>query len=92
MSKDPTDQKEIVPRVGTFLILLGLFSFILFLASDFADQPDFDWLFASILFVAIGYGFRRRATPPPPSGRFSILRRMRKKSKQDKEEKAKKQG
>ena len=59
----PTDQKELVPRIGTFLILLGIFFFILFLASDFANLTDFDWLFLGLIFVAIGFFFRRRATP-----------------------------
>ena len=90
MGEGPTNQKEFVPRIGTFLLLLGMFFFILFLASDFADQPDFDWLFLGLLFAAAGFGLRRRASPPPPAGRFGAIRKMRENAKKRKEEKAKK--
>ncbi len=88
--KKEINQKEIAPRVGTFLLLLGLFSLIFFLASDFANQPDFDWLFVGMLLMAIGYGLRRRAAPPPPAGRFSLIRKLRENAKNRKEEKVKK--
>jgi UDP-N-acetylmuramyl pentapeptide phosphotransferase/UDP-N-acetylglucosamine-1-phosphate transferase len=86
----PTDQKELVPRIGTFLILLGIFFFILFLASDFANLTDFDWLFLGLIFVAIGFFFRRRATPPPPAGRFGMIRKLRENAKNRKEKGKKK--
>ena len=90
MGERPTDEKEFVPRIGTFLILLGIFFFILFLASEFADKPDFDWLFLCLLFAAIGFFFRRRAAPPPSAGRFSGIRKIRENAKKRKEGKAKK--
>ena len=88
--EQPTSQSEFVPRIGTFLIILGIFSLIFFLASDFADQPDFDWLFAGLVLLGLGFFFRRRATPPPASDRFSTIRKMRESAKKRKEEKAKK--
>ncbi len=90
MGNEPIDQKELVPRVGTFLILLGIFALIFFLASDFADRPEFDWLFIGMVLLGFGFIFRRRAAPPPPAGRFSTLRKMRESAKKRKEEKAKK--
>jgi len=90
MSQKPTDQKEFVPRIGTFLLLLGIFFFIFFMASNFADQPDFDWFFLGLLFSAIGFGLRRRAAPPPSAGRFSGIRKIREDAKKRKEGKAKK--
>ena len=90
MGEGPTNQKEFVPRIGTFLILMGIFFFIFFLASDFAKQPGFDWLFLGLLFTAIGFFFRRRASPPPPVGRFGMIRKLRENAKKRKEEKAKK--
>ncbi len=90
MSENPTDQSEFIPRIGTFLILLGIFFSILFLASDFAKQTDFDWLFLGILAIAIGIVFRRRAPPPPPAGRFALLRKLRENAKKRREEKSKK--
>ena len=85
----PTNQKEFVPRIGTFLVLLGIFFFIMFLASDFANLTDFDWLFLGLVFVALGFLFRRRATPPPPAGRFGMIRKLRENAK-NRKEKAKK--
>ncbi len=90
MSGPPTDESEFIPRVGTFFILLGIFFSLLFLASDFAKQPDFDWLFLGMLAVAIGIIFRRRAPPPPPAGRFALIRKLRENAKKRREEKSKK--
>ncbi len=64
-------------RIGTFFIILGLGVFILFVASDYANQTNFDYLFWAVLSVTVGILLRRRKPPPPPSGRFSSLRRMR---------------
>ena len=85
-----TKQDDLIPRIGTFLVLLGLFAFILFLASDLSNQTDFDCLFVGMLLLAIGWLFRRRATPPPPSRRFSGVRKWRENAKNRKQEKAEK--
>jgi len=84
------NQDDFVPRIGTFLILLGIFAFIFFLASDFSNQTDFDWLFAGVVLFLIGFVLRRRAPPPPPSGRFSGVRKWREDAKKRKQEKAEK--
>ena len=78
------EQKDLVPRIGTFLLVLGVFFFIFFLVSDFAKQPDFDWLFLGALLVIFGFGFRSRAAPPPPAGRFSRLNKYLAKRKESK--------
>lgn len=88
--EQPTSNDELVPRIGTFLILLGIFSFIFFLASDFANMPEFDWLFVGMVLMGIGFLFRRRAAPPPSAGRFGMVRKMRENAKKRKEERAKK--
>lgn len=86
----PTPQEDLVPRIGTFMVLLGVFSLIFFLASDFADRPEFDWLFVGMVFLGIGFIFRRRAPPPAPAGRFSYIRKLRENAKKRKEDRAKK--
>jgi len=87
---EPTPQSEFVPRVGTFFVILGIFALIFFLASDFANMTDFDWLFIGMVLLGIGFLFRRRAAPPPPAGRFGSIRRMRESAKKRNEERAKK--
>jgi hypothetical protein len=76
-------------RVGLFFIVMGVGIFILFIASDLAEKPDFDYLFIAMLLVGIGWVFRRKKAPPPSADRFSYFRRMRtgKKSKGKQEEK-----
>ena len=83
------NREDLLPRIGTFLTLLGLFAFILFLASDFSNQTDFDWLFGGLVLVAIGWLLRRRVPPPPSSGRFSMVRKWRESAKIRKHEKKK---
>ena len=85
-------QEDLIPRIGTFLMLLGLFAFILFVASDLSQQTDFDWLFGGMVLTAAGWFMRRRMSPPPSSGRFSSWNKWRgniKKRKQEREEKKK---
>jgi hypothetical protein len=88
--EQPTPQGDLVARIGTFMLLLGIFSLIFFIASDFADKTDFDWLFVGMVLLGIGFLFRRRGAPPAPAGRFSYIRKMRENAKKRKEEKAKK--
>ena len=88
--EQPTPQREFVPRIGTFLILLGIFALVFFLASDFARMPEFDWLFIGMVLMGLGIMLRRRATPPPPAGRFGMVRNIREDAKKRKEERAKK--
>jgi hypothetical protein len=88
--EQPTPQEEFVPRIGTFLTILGIFALILFLASDFANNPEFDWFFIGLVLMGLGFILRRRAAPPSSSGRFSLIRKLRENAKNRKEERAKK--
>jgi hypothetical protein len=69
--------EELIIRVGTFFILIGFYLLVLFIASDFAQMTDFDYLFLAVLAIGIGWVLQRRRQPPPPSGRFSSLRKLR---------------
>ena len=79
----------VIVRVGTFFYVIGGGIFILFVASDLADQADFDYFFIAVLLIAIGWIFRRKKAPPPSAGRFGYIKTMRDKAKQKREEKNK---
>ncbi len=68
---------EFVARMGTFFLLIGVGIFILFIASEFAGNANFDYLFWSVLSVTVGIMMRRRKPPKPPSDRFSYVRKLR---------------
>jgi membrane protein implicated in regulation of membrane protease activity len=75
--------KELLIRVGTFFMVIGVGIFILFVASDYAGATNFDYLFVAIFSFVVGMLLRRRKPAPPPSGRFAYIRRMRGGSKKD---------
>lgn len=78
--------REFIVRIGTFLILMGLGMLILFVASDYAKQSNFDYLFWAVLAVTVGILMRRLKAPPPRSGRFESLRRWTGRSQSDEKE------
>ena len=61
-------------RVGTFFVVMGAGVFLLFVTSDIADQAEFDYFFAAMILLALGYYLRRKKVPPPSPGRFSGIR------------------
>ena len=75
------NEDPFIVRVGTFFMIMGGAAFILFVTSDIADQVDFDYLFAAMLLIFIGWVFRRNKPPPPPAGRFESFRKMRNRKK-----------
>ncbi|MBT3336682.1 MAG: hypothetical protein HN855_16600 [Anaerolineae bacterium] len=79
------DEKNIIPRIGTFFLVVGVGFIILFVVSDLAQTVYFDYLFIGLLFAGFGIFLRRKADPPPPSGRFATWRKMRKKEKKNKD-------
>jgi hypothetical protein len=76
-------------RIGIFFYLISGGAFIIFIASDFAKQPDFDYFFAALVLFAIGWFFRRNKKPPPRVDRFSYIRNYREIQRKKKEEKQK---
>ena len=83
------EEDSLTIRMGTFFMMMGLGSFVLFVTSDIADKVDFDDLFIAMLLIAVGWFFRRTKAPPPPAGRFEYLRKMRENSKNKKVDKSK---
>lgn len=76
MEDDP-----IIVRIGTFFLVMGGGVLVLFIASDFADQVDFDYLFAAMLLIGLGWMLRGKKAPPPPAGRFSWIKGVMGKNK-----------
>jgi hypothetical protein len=69
--------REFLARIGTYFQVVGAFLFILFVTSDLAKKADFDYLFLSVLSLAIGWMFRRNKPPATGSGRFAWWRSTR---------------
>ena len=82
-------QPEFLPRIGTFLILIGIGLLLVFIGSYLASTPHYGYLFSSLGLFALGYLLRRRAKPRP-SGRFRVVRGMYDKSKERREQKKQK--
>lgn len=67
-----------IVRVGTFFLVIGIGAFLLFVTSDIAEKPDFDYLFGALLLIGFGWFMRRKKTKPPPAGRFAWIKSLRK--------------
>ncbi len=83
------EEDSLTIRVGTFFIMMGLGSFVLFVISDIVNQVDFDYLFIAMLLIAAGWYFRRTKAPPPPAGRFEYIRKLRENAKNKNADKGK---
>ena len=80
--------KTILPRIGTFFILVGCGLLILFTGSIFASEFSLSilyLLFAAATFL-LGFLFRRSAPRPEPT-RFSGIRKVSQRSRQRRDEK-----
>ena len=78
------DRKEILHRIGTFFLLVGIGLLVFFLLSEAAKQVAFSYFCWSIALLVVGFIFRgqlRKKTAP--SGRFSLVRRLTPKSKKE---------
>ena len=81
------DDEPLIYRVGMFFYVIGGGAFLLFVASDIADQVDFDYLFISLLMFGFGWYFRRGMAPPPSAGRFASFKKWRENAKNKKQQK-----
>ena len=82
------NRKEVIHRIGTFFILLGIGLLAFFLLSEAAQQVAFEYFCWSVLLLVIGFVFRGQfKRSVTPSGRFSIVRKLIPKAKKDQEKK-----
>jgi hypothetical protein len=63
-------------RIGIFFYLISAVALVLFIASDFAEKAEFDYLFVSLVLFGIGWFFRRKIPPPQRVERFIYAKRF----------------
>jgi hypothetical protein len=81
----PNNYPELIYRVGTFFLLVGVGLVLLFIFSDVVRETAFNYLCWGAILLTVGFLFRaqyKRAIPS--SGRFSLLRRFKRNPKEDK--------
>lgn len=83
------DGDSLSRRLGNFFILTGLMLVVLFTLSSAGGSPQATFLLGGGTALAIGYRLYRKATPPPPSNRFGLLRKAREKTRQRQEQRRK---
>ena len=82
------DRKEVVHRIGTFFIIVGIGLLAFFLLSEAARQIAFEYFCWSVLLLVVGFLFRGQfKRSVAPSGRFSLVKRMMPKAKKEAEKK-----
>ena len=66
--------------------MVGIGLLIFFLISDASNEPQLDYFCWSAIFFIVGFAFQSRFKRPkgPPSGRFSILQKLKPKPKEEK--------
>lgn len=76
---EPSDPKEFIYRVGTFFLLVGIGMMIFFVMSDSANQAQLGYFCWGTVLLTIAFIFRAQYKKPagPPSGRFSVLGRIK---------------
>jgi hypothetical protein len=80
--------KELLHRIGTFFLIVGIGLLVFFLLSEAAKQVTFSYFCWSILLIVVGLIFRGQfKRKVAPSGRFSLVRRLMPKAKKDQEKK-----
>ena len=78
--------KNTLPRIGTFFIMVGCGLFILFTCSILARETNMLFLLVAAAALFLGFVLRRTAPRPEPA-RFSGIRKVRQSSRQRREEK-----
>jgi hypothetical protein len=78
-------------RIGQYFLFIGVILLIIFFSIDPSAPPVFGLFFWGIGLVGLGlYLIRRDWKKPPPSGRFRLLRKLRRRPQNDTNEEPKK--
>jgi len=77
-------EDDIKPKVGSFFLIIGVSLIIFFVMTDLGKEINYNYLFFGLGAIGLGFFMRRGAEPPPPSGRFSWIKKIREKEKDKK--------
>jgi hypothetical protein len=73
------NRKELIHRIGTFFLIIGIGLLIFFLLSEAAGKTTFQYFCWSTLLVSLGFIFRAQLKrSASSSGRFRIFKGLRK--------------
>jgi hypothetical protein len=79
-----SNRKELIARIGTFFLLLGIGLIIFFVLSEAAQAVNFGYFCSGIIVLILGFVFRAQfKKETPSSGRFSLVKRFTPKAKLD---------
>jgi hypothetical protein len=81
-------ENNLIPRLGTFFILIGLGLLILFVGSAVSRDVHYSYFFLALGTLALGSLFRSKA-PRKESSRFASVRKAQERTRQRREEKIK---
>ncbi|HEY3476647.1 MAG TPA: hypothetical protein VGK56_18665 [Anaerolineales bacterium] len=82
------NRKEVLYRVGTFFILVAIGLLAFFFLSEASRQVVVEYFCWSVALLVVGFFFRGQfKRTAPPSGRFSLVRKLMPKAKKDQEKK-----
>lgn len=85
------ERKELIARIGTFFLLVGIGLLVFFVLSEVAQQTTFDYFCWGLILLIIGLVFRGQFKKTvAPSGRFSIVKKLMPKPKQKPKDQEKK--
>jgi hypothetical protein len=81
----PNNYAELIYRVGTFFLLVGIGLVVMFILSEAAQQTAFGYFCWGTILLVIGFMCRAQYKKSiPSSGRFSIFKRLKPKPKDKK--------
>jgi len=84
-NNQPNSYTELIYRVGTFFLLVGIGLVVIFILSEAAQETSFSYFCWGTVLLVVGFmcrGQYKRSIPS--SGRFSIFKRLMPKSKDKK--------
>ena len=81
----PNNYTEVIYRVGTFFLLVGVGLVLIFILSEATQETSFGYFCWGTIFLTVGFMFRAQYKRSyPRSGRFSLIQRLMPKSKDKK--------